>query len=141
MGDTPSGVVARRMWPSRVHRLRVVDLHPGEPQSVQSDATNIITFVLGGAQQPQSGSLDGVGGRRGGLRRGSGGGAGEDVSVVMQLIFQQSKLHEKLEVPQIQLIVGVQDIPVVSQRQVPAVLSFMFQVQFLEVVNMPFVAQ
>ena len=62
MGDTPSGVVARRMWPSRVDRLRVVDPRPGEPQPVQSDAKNIITFVLGGAQEPQSGFLDGVGG-------------------------------------------------------------------------------
>ncbi len=38
-----------------------------------------------------------------------------DVSVIM-LAFQQSKSYEKLEVPQIQLIVGVLDIPVVSQR-------------------------
>ena len=42
---------------------------------------------------------------------------------------------EFLEVPHIRLIVGVQDIPVVSQRQVPTVLSFVFQVQFLEVVD------
>ena len=28
MGDTPSGVVARRVWPSRVDRLRVVDPRP-----------------------------------------------------------------------------------------------------------------
>ena len=33
----------------------------------------------------------------------------------MLLDFQQSKSYEKLEVPQIQLIVGVQDFPVVSQ--------------------------
>ena len=59
-----------------------------------------------------------------------------DVSVIM-LEFQQSKSYEKLEVPQIQLIVGVQDIPVVSQRQVTTVL----QVQFLEVVDMPVVVQ
>ena len=59
-----------------------------------------------------------------------------DVPVIM-LEFQQSKSYEKLEVPQIQLIVGVQDIPVVSKRQVPTVL----QVQFLEVVNVPVVVQ
>ena len=59
-----------------------------------------------------------------------------DVSVIM-LEFQQSKSYEKLEVPQVQLIVGVQDIPVVSQRQVTTVL----QVQFLEVVDMPVVVQ
>ena len=35
-----------------------------------------------------------------------------DVSVIM-LTFQQSKSYEKLKVPQIQLIVGVLDIPVV----------------------------
>ena len=57
-----------------------------------------------------------------------------DVPVIL-LEFQQSKSYEKWEVPQIQLIVGVQDIPVVSQRQVPTVL------QFLEVVDMPVVAQ
>ena len=59
-----------------------------------------------------------------------------DVPVIM-LEFQQSKSYEKLEWPQSQLIVGVQDIPVVSQRQVPTVL----QVQFLEVVDMPVVVQ
>ena len=64
-----------------------------------------------------------------------------DVPVIMLLEFQQSKSYEKLEVPRIQLIVGVQDIPVVSQRHVPTVLSFVFQVQFLEVVDMPVVVQ
>ena len=59
-----------------------------------------------------------------------------DVPVVM-LVFQQSMSYEYLEVPQIQLIVEVVDIPVVSQRQVPTVL----QVQFLEVVDMPVVVQ
>ena len=70
-----------------------------------------------------------------GLRGGDEGGV-VDVPVIM-LEFQQSKSHEKLEVPQIQFIVGVQDIPVVSQRQVPTTL----QVQFLEVVDMPVVVQ
>ena len=63
-----------------------------------------------------------------------------DVPVVM-LEFQQSMSYDKLEVPQIQLFVGVLDIPVVSQRQVPTVLSFVLQVQFLEVVDMPVVVQ
>ena len=54
----------------------------------------------------------------------------------MLLEFQQSKSYEKLEVPQIQLIVGVQDSPVVSQRQVPTVLSLTLQVQFSEVVDL-----
>ena len=49
--------------------------------------------------------------------------------------------YENLEVPQIQLIVEVVDIPVVSQRQVPTVLSFVLQVLFLEVVDMPIVVQ
>ena len=69
------------------------------------------------------------------LRLGEEGGV-VDVPVIV-LEFQQSKSHEKLEVPQIQLIVGVQDIPVVSQRQVPTVL----QMQFLKVVDMPVVEQ
>ena len=61
-----------------------------------------------------------------------------DVLVIMLLEFQQSKSKKKLEVPQIQLVVGVPDIPVVSQRQV---LSFVLQVQFMEVVDMPVVVQ
>ena len=63
-----------------------------------------------------------------------------DVPVIM-LEFQQSMSYEDLEVPQIQLIVVVVDIPVVSQRQVPTVLPFVLQVQFLEVVDMPVVVQ
>ena len=63
-----------------------------------------------------------------------------DVPVIM-LEFQQSMSCENLEVPQIQLIVEVVDIPVVSQRKVPTVLSFVLQVQFLEVVDMPVVVQ
>ena len=53
-----------------------------------------------------------------------------DVPVITQLEFQFVS-YENLEVPQIQLIVEVVDIPVVLQRQVPTVL----QVQFLEVVD------
>ena len=59
-----------------------------------------------------------------------------DVPVIM-LEFQQSMSYENLEVPQIQLIIEVVDIPVVLQRQVPTVL----QVQLLEVVDMPVVVQ
>ena len=140
MVDTPYGVVARRTRPSSVASLRGRATHaPRTPESVQSDTTVIVTSVKGGAGEPQSGFPDGAGGR---------GGSGEgrkavvvDVPVIMLLEFQQSKSHEKLEVLQIQLIVGLQDIPVVSQRQVPTVLSFVLQVQFLEVVDMPVVAQ
>ena len=64
-----------------------------------------------------------------------------DVPVITQLEFQQFMSYENLEVPQIQLVVGVQDIPVVSQRQVPTVQTFTLQVQFLEVVDMPVVLQ
>ena len=60
-----------------------------------------------------------------------------DVPVITQLEFQQFVSYENLEVPQIQLIVEVVDIPVVLQRQVPTVL----QVQFLEVVDMPVAVQ
>ena len=76
---------------------------------------------------------DGAGGKGAEVR---GKAVVVDVPVIM-LEFQQSKSYEKLEVPQIQLFVGVQDIPVVSQRQVPTVL----QVQFLEVVDMPVAVQ
>ena len=47
----------------------------------------------------------------------------------------------ELDVPQIQLVVGVQDTPVVSQRQLPTVAVLSLQVQFLEVVDMPVVVQ
>ena len=60
-----------------------------------------------------------------------------DVPVITQLEFQQFVSYGNLEVPQIQLIVEVVDIPVVLQRQVPTVL----QVQFLEVVDMPVAVQ
>ena len=66
MGDTPSGVVARRMWPSRVDRLRVVDPRPGKPHLCRA-MTVIITSVKGGAWEPQSGFPDGE--CREGLRR------------------------------------------------------------------------
>ena len=42
-----------------------------------------------------------------------------DVPVITQLEFQQFVSYENLEVPQIQLIVEVVDIPIVLQRQVP----------------------
>ena len=58
--------------------------------------------------------------------------------MITQLEFQQFVSYENLEVPQIQLIVEVVDIPVVSQRQVPVPT---LQVQFLEVVDMPAVVQ
>ena len=61
MGDTPSGVVAWRMWPSRVDRLQVVDPRTRQTPPVQSDTTVIITSVQGGAREPQSGFPDGVG--------------------------------------------------------------------------------
>ena len=60
-----------------------------------------------------------------------------DVSVIMQLEFQQSASYENLEVPRSELIVRVLDIPVASQRQVQ---SFTL-VEFLEVVGMPVVVE
>ena len=72
MGDTLSGVVARRMWPGELTDA------PGEPQPVQSDTAANHTPAHGGAQKPQSGYLDGVGGLRrgGGVPGASGCGAG-----------------------------------------------------------------
>ena len=64
-----------------------------------------------------------------------------DVPVITQLECQQFVSYENLEVPQIQLIVEVVDIPVVSQRQVPTVLVPTLQVHFLEVVDTPAVVQ
>ena len=59
-----------------------------------------------------------------------------DVPLISDKLLQ-SKSYVNVEVPQIQFIVTVLDIPIVLQRQVPAV----FQVQFLEVVDMPVVVQ
>ena len=136
MGDTPSGVVARRMWPSHVASFGRVTHAPADPRALYRPSDEHYYICLGRRPEPQSGFPDGAG------REGAVGeaGGGVDVSVIM-LAFQQSKSYEKLEVPQIQLIVGVLDIPVVSQRQVPTVLSFVLQVQFLEVVDMPVVLQ
>ena len=61
--------------------------------------------------------------------------------MITQLEFQQFVSYENLEVPQIQLIVEVVNIKVVSQRQVPTVPVPTLQVQFLEVVDMPAVMQ
>ena len=55
----------------------------------------------------------------------AGKAVGRDVPVIMLLELQQSRSCVELEVPQIQLVVGVQDIPVVSQRQLPTALSFL----------------
>ena len=44
----------------------------------------------------------------------AGKAVGVDVDVILLLEFQQSKSYVELEVLQIQLVVGVQDIPVVS---------------------------
>ena len=74
-----------------------------------------------------------------GLRREAA--CGGDVPVITQLDFQQFKSYDNLEVPQIQLIVEVVDMPVVSQRQVPTVPAPTLQVQFSEVVDMPAVVQ
>ena len=59
-----------------------------------------------------------------------------DVPVISDKLLQ-SESYVNVEVPQIQFIVTVLDIPVASQRQAPTV----FQVQFLEVVDMPVVVQ
>ena len=60
-----------------------------------------------------------------------------DVPVIM-LEFLQSMSYEDLEVPQIQLIVEVVAFQLCRR---PTVLSFVLQVQFLEVVDMPVVLQ
>ena len=49
------------------------------------------------------------------------GGGGLEVPVIMQRQFQQSKLFEFLEEPQIQFIDRVLDLPVVPRRSVPTV--------------------
>ena len=56
---------------------------------------------------------------------------------VMSDKLLQSKSYVNVVVPQIQFVVTVLDIPVASQRQAPTV----FQVQFLEVVDVPVVVQ
>ena len=58
MGDTPYEVVARRACPSGVASLGRVTHAPADP-TVRYDV--IVTSVLGGAREPQSGFPDGAG--------------------------------------------------------------------------------
>ena len=61
MGDTPSGVVAVRMWPSRVASFGRVTHAPADPEPCTERATVFITSVWGGAWEPQSGFPDDAG--------------------------------------------------------------------------------
>ena len=141
MGDTPSGVVARRMWPLRVDRLRVVDPRPGKPHLYRA-MTVFITSVQGCAREPHSGFPDGAGWVElfeGGLGRGWRVPSVVDVPAIFSDKLQ-SKLYENVEVPQIQFIVTVLDIPVATQRRSPTVQSVQKtgeipQVQFLDMVD------
>ena len=71
MGDTSSGVVARRMWPSSVASFGSVTHAPADPRVLYRDTAVNITSVKGGAREPQSGFPDGARGEE-------GGGAGQD---------------------------------------------------------------
>ena len=92
------------MWPSRVDRFGVVDPRPGEPQRVQKTLRSTITFVWGGAQEPQSGFPDGAEGRR---RWGRAGGVFQvqflevvDILVVTQrLIPMVQRVQQTIEIP------------------------------------------
>ena len=65
MGDTPSGVVALRMWPSGVGHLRVSDPRPRGPQSpVQSERRTLLHLsgVVPGSPKVGSRMVQGGGG-------------------------------------------------------------------------------
>ena len=62
MGGTPPGVVARRMWPSRVGLLRELTHALANARALYRAMTVIIASVWGGAQEPQSGFPGGAGG-------------------------------------------------------------------------------
>ena len=124
--DTPSGVVARRMWPSRVDLLRVVDPRP----PVQKILRSTVAFVCGGAQEPQSGFLDGVAERG---RKGRTGGGWRlfsskvvDIPVVTQRLIPLVQIVLTiLEIPQLQYVDKVVCVPVVvvdAQKTVEASL-------------------
>ena len=67
MGDTHSGVVARRTSPSGVASFGRVTHAPADPRALYKAMTTvIITSVWGGAREPQSGLPDGAGLGRGG---------------------------------------------------------------------------
>ena len=61
MGDTPSGVVARRMWPSRVASFGRVTHAPADPRALYRAIDEHYYICLGGAREPQSGFPDGAG--------------------------------------------------------------------------------
>ena len=72
------------------------------------------------------------------LRVGWGGGGGLEVLVIMQRQFQQSKLFDFLEEPQIQFIDRVLDLPVVPQRSVSTVRTVLKTVEISQVLTVPF---
>ena len=61
MGDTPSGVVARRMWPSSVASFGRVTHAPADPRALSRASDEHYYISLGGAREPQSGFPDGAG--------------------------------------------------------------------------------
>ena len=113
MGDTPSGVVARRTCPSGVAFFGRVTHAPADSKARTEDTAINITFVWGGAREPQRAGA--------GLRR-----EGRRCSVVQFLDKVVDApvvvlVFDSVEVPLL-LFVGVQfldkvaDLPVVAFR-------------------------
>ena len=143
MGDTPSGVVARRMWPSSVASL-------GRVTHAPADSTLYRAMMRGQLLHPSGAApgFDGAGSirhrsqnflRRWGLgaelfKWGWGGGFGCSDK------FLQSMSYVGLAVPQFQFINRVVDSYVVLQRRFPTVQTVqktgvILQVQFLDKVD------
>ena len=143
MGDTPLGVVAKRIQPFGVASFGSVTQHPRTPEPCTKRYDGFYYVCLGQRREPQSGfgrvkvlvfSQDrfySVLWSRSSV---------VDVPLFYNDEFQQSKRFD-LKVPQTQFFLRVLDIPVVTQRQVPTVQTFTLQVQFMEVVDMPAVVQ
>ena len=133
MGDTSWGVVARRMWLSRVASFGRVTHAPADPRALYRASDGYYYTRLG--RRPGAPKwVPGWCGRR-------GGGGGVFVLLVRIVQVPQMLVVEVVEIPQLQLIEKIVAIPgfgdVVAQKTVEAP-----QLQFVdEVVVFPVVAQ
>ena len=113
MGDTPSGVVARRMWPSRVDRLRVVDTRPRGLHLYRA----MRRTLLHSSRTPTVGSWMVLVGGGGGWRRWKFcSGSFSTKSSSLSWRRGRFPFHMVVEVPQLKFTDKVFAIPVVAHR-------------------------
>ena len=110
MGDTPSGVVARRTCPSGVASFKRVTHAPADPRALHRE---MVRLTLHSSRSPRVGSwMVRAGAAGGGWRRGPRGLLPRRV---LQRFVEQSIDEDGV------VVLAVVDGPVFLQRQVPAV--------------------